>query len=51
MYSYCAFVIGMISGVVYSFVAKLVEGKRLDDPLDAIAGIVLDIQLEVVKVT
>ncbi|XP_062518337.1 putative ammonium transporter 1 [Corticium candelabrum] len=37
VYSYCAFVIGMISGVVYSFVAKLVEGKRLDDPLDAIA--------------
>ena len=38
MYSYAAFIVGLVSGVVYSWVRKKLECKRVDDPLDAVAG-------------
>ena len=38
MYSYAAFIVGLGSGVVYSLVRKQLERKRVDDPLDAVAG-------------
>ena len=38
MYSYAAFIVGLGSGVVYSWVRKKLERKRVDDPLDAFAG-------------
>ncbi|XP_062517862.1 putative ammonium transporter 1 isoform X2 [Corticium candelabrum] len=37
MYSYAAFIVGLVSGVVYSWVRKKLELKRVDDPLDAVA--------------
>ena len=40
VYPYGAFAVGLVSGLVYSFSTKMVERYRVDDPLDAIAGII-----------
>ena len=48
MYSYAAFIVGLVSGVVYSWVRKKLELKRVDDPLDAVAG---TIQIHIAKMS
>ncbi len=48
MYLYAAFIVGLVSGVVYSWVKKKLERKRVDDPLDAVAG---TIQIRTVKMS
>lgn len=38
MYTWGAFVTGLIGGVVYMLISWLVVKLRVDDPLDATAG-------------
>ena len=49
VYPWAAFVIGLVAGLVFMLWSFLIEKLKIDDPLDAVAGIVFLIFFVTVK--